>query len=132
MDIDFAFLCDHAEKAGKVSALGIGFDTIYAAELPQRHHRLCVVARFRAHKTEAGRKRVQFDIIDADGGELVSIKGAIEIPEPTTKLETAQTLILNFDDLEIQRYGPHSVHILVEGIEMKRIGFSVLVPPAEG
>ena len=132
MEIDFAFLCDHAEKAGKVSALGIGFDTIYAAELPQRHHRLCVVARFRAHRTEAGRKRVQIDIIDADGGELISAKGALEIPEPKTRLETAQTLILNFDDLEIRRYGPHSVHILVEGIEMKRIGFRVLAPPAKG
>ena len=128
MNIEFAFLCDHAEKAGKVSALGIGFDTIYAAELPVRHRRLCVVARCRAHKTEAGRKRLRIDVIDGDGGELVSLNGAIEIPEPTAKLETTQTLIINFDDLELKRYGPHSVHILVEGIEMQRMGFNVRKP----
>ncbi len=132
MDIDFAFLCDHAEKAGKVSALGIGFDTIYAAELPVRHHRLCVVARFRAHKTEAGRKRARIDVIDADGGELVSLKGAIAIPQPTAKLESTPILIVNFDDLELKRYGPHSVHILVEGIEMQRMGFVVLEPSRKG
>ena len=60
-------------------------------------------------------KRVQRDIIGAGGSELVSIKRAIEVPEPTNKLETAQTLTPNFDDPEI-----------------KRIGFSVQEPPAEG
>lgn len=89
-----------------------------------------MVARFEAHITQAGPKQVQFDIIDPDGGGPVSIKGAIEIPGPATRLETAQTPILNFDDLAIKRYGSHSVHILVEGIGMQRIGFSELEPPA--
>ena len=71
---------------------------------------------------------MRIDVIDGDGGELVSLNGAIEIPEPTAKLETTQTLIINFDDLELKRYGPHSVHILVEGIEMQRMGFNVRKP----
>ena len=132
MDIDFAFHCDPAEKAGKVSAPGIGFDTIYAAELPKRDHRPRAVARFSDQETEAGRQPVQSDIIAADGGEPVRIKGAIEIPGPNTRVETAKNPILNLDDPEIGRRGPHLVHIPLEGIGIKRIGFNVLEPPAEG
>ena len=30
MTVDFAFVCDYAEVGGKINAMGIGFDTIFA------------------------------------------------------------------------------------------------------
>ena len=51
MRVDFAFLCDHAEVSGKINALGIGFDTIYARKVPARHPYFFLVAQFpRQHR----------------------------------------------------------------------------------
>ena len=34
MELDFAFLCDYAENAANINALGIGGTNIYATEVP--------------------------------------------------------------------------------------------------
>ena len=75
MQLDFAFICDYADSTSKVVAIGIGFDQIHAPNLPARHPRLCVVARFRAHKTEVGRKQAKVVIMDADGAETAAVQG---------------------------------------------------------
>ena len=58
MRVDFAFLCDHAEVSGKINALGIGFDTIYARKVPVRHPYFFLVAQFRASIAEIGGEAV--------------------------------------------------------------------------
>ena len=38
MEVNFAFLCDYADQSGaKMTAIGIGFDTIYATRVPAVH-----------------------------------------------------------------------------------------------
>ena len=54
MDVDYAFLCDSAqESGGKVHALGIGIDGIFAPVLPATHS-VVLVAQFRYWAAEAG------------------------------------------------------------------------------
>ena len=132
MQLDFAFICDYADSTSKVVAIGIGFDQIQAPSLPARHPRLCVVARFRAHKTEVGRKQARVVIMDADGSEVAAVEGALDFTEPIDRLETTATLVVNFDNLNFERYGPYSAHVLLDGNEMHRMGFEVSEPPAAG
>ena len=70
MKVDFAFLCDHAEISGKINALGIGFDTIYAQQVPARHPYFFLVAQVRASIAEAGDKQLTVRLIDEDGKDL--------------------------------------------------------------
>ena len=125
MQLDFAFICDYADSTSKVVAIGIGFDQIQAPNLPARHPRLCVVARFRAHKTEVGRKQARVVIMDADGAETAAVQGNLEFTEPIDRLETTATLVVNFDNLNFEDYGPYSAHVLLDGNEMHRMGFEV-------
>ena len=129
MDIDYAFICDHAESTGKVSAIGIGFDTIYAESLPARHSHMTVVSKFRGSVAEAGQKQVTIEIIDADGNELMRIDGSIDFQRPPTGLHTIAVLVVNIDGLEFPNYGDYSVHILFEGNEMHQIGLKVAPLP---
>ena len=43
MRLDFAFLCDYADASGKVHALGIGVDNIYAPQVPARHQQFTTI-----------------------------------------------------------------------------------------
>ena len=129
MEIDFAFICDHAESTGKVSALGIGFDTIYAESLPARHSHMTVVCKFRGSIAEVGQKQITLKIIDADGNEVMRAETPMELKRPPTGLYTIAVLVVNIDGLEFSNYGDYSVHILFEGNEMHRIGLTVAPLP---
>ena len=126
MELDFAFICDYADTQGKVAALGIGFDTIYAKELPCRHALMCFVTRLRAHRTESGHKTVKVDIIDSEGAEVATTTGDIEFKQPPDNiLESTATVAFRFEGLEFQRYGAYSLHLLLDGNEIHRIGLNV-------
>ena len=71
MNVDFAFICDHAEVAGKINALGIGFDTMYAPEVPFKHPSFFLVVQVRASAVEAGEKSLEVHMIDEDGKEII-------------------------------------------------------------
>jgi hypothetical protein len=65
--VDFAFICDYAEATGKINALGIGFDTIFAPNVPTKHPSFFLVVQLRASTVEAGDKQLKISLIDADG-----------------------------------------------------------------
>ncbi len=72
MDIDFAFLCDHADgSGGKLDAIGVGIDTLFAAKLPHVQQQLFFVAQLRAQITEEGIHPLKLNLIDADGASVV-------------------------------------------------------------
>ena len=132
VQLDLAFICDYADSTAKVVAIGIGFDQIHAPDLPARHPRLCVVARFRAHKTEIGQKQARVVIMDADGAETAAVQGIVDFTDTLDRLETTATLVVNFDNLTFNHYGPYAAHVLLDGNEMHRMPFEVSQPPANG
>ena len=130
MDIDFGFLCDYADTTGKLSAIGIGFETIYAPEVPTQHPLFHAVLRLRFSSVEVGDKEIGVRIVDADGKELTKIDGSIRIEAPASgQTEVMSTVNLGLYGIEFPAYGNYAAVWLVGGVEVKRSPFSVAQPP---
>lgn len=131
MKLDFAFVCDYAEAAVKINALGIGFDTIYAPQLPARHPHFSLVVQLRASVAEAGQKDIEVHLIDEDGKKVVpAIKGQFGLPAAKGATESTGRFVVEFGNVEFPRYGSYSVHVIVQGMEMVALPFRVAMPPS--
>lgn len=131
MDVDFAFICDYADVTGKINALGIGFDTIYARKEPARHPIFYVVAQLRASIAEAGTKDIEIRLIDADGADVIPpAKGSFEVPAPKGATETKGRIAMAFHNVQFPRYGLYSFHLTIQGREMVRIPLRITPPPS--
>lgn len=130
MDVDFAFICDHAEVGGKINALGIGFDTIYARQVPVIHPYFYLVAQLRASIAEVGEKDLAVSLIDADGKEVTpEIKAKFNIPQPREgTTETIGRIRIGFNNVTFPRYSEYSIHAVIQGHEMIRISLRIAPP----
>lgn len=134
MEVDFAFICDYADASGpKVHALGIGFDTIFAANVPAKHPQFTFVAQLRASAAELGTKDVSIRLIDADGRTLINIPGQVSIEKPMTGVESIQKVAVAFHMVEFPRFGDYALHLVVGGIDLHRVRIRVaqLLPPTQ-
>ena len=130
MLVEFAFICDYAEATGKIHALGIGFDTIFAPKVPVRHPSFCLVFQLRANTVEAGEKNLQVSLIDEDGKNIIpDIKGKFTIPKPKVGTESKARLAMHFGMVEFPKYGSYSIHAVVDGHDMISIPLKVSPPP---
>ncbi|MDP2719538.1 MAG: hypothetical protein Q8P44_06900 [Dehalococcoidia bacterium] len=130
MNVDFAFICDYAEVTGKINAMGIGFDTIYAPQVPYKHPHFFLVVQLRTSVTEAGEKNLEVDIIDEDGTDVIpKLKGKFNIPQKGAGPERIGRLAMEFNNVEFPKYGTYSLHAVVEGHEMVRVPLKVSLPP---
>ena len=131
MKLDFAFICDYAEVTGKINALGIGFDTIYAAKLPTKHRLFFFVAQLRTSTVEAGEKKLEVNLIDDNGHDVVTpIRGALNMPRPKDGAESVTRVAMEFGNVEFTKYGSYSLRLAVDGIELVDVPFKVNSPPA--
>ncbi len=132
MNIDYAFICDHAEAGDKVHALGIGFDTIFAREIPATHPHFCLVVQLRSSVGEAGEKEASVRLIDADGADVmqpVSVKLNIA-PPPRGSTESVTRMVVGAHNVRFPRYGSYSLHLVLQGNELVRIPLRVAPAPA--
>ena len=130
MNIDFAFICDFAEATAKINALGIGFDTIYAPQLPVRHPHFSLVLQLRASTVEAGQKSIRINLIDEDGADVMpTIQGQFSLPKVEGGTHSIGRFIAEFGNVEFKRHGSYSVRVVIEGLEMASIPFRVIPPP---
>ena len=130
MQVDFAFICDYAEATNKINALGVGFDTIMAAQVPVRHPNFFLVMQLRANTVEAGEKNIEIALIDDEGREVLPpLKGKLNIPRPPSGRESTGRLSMRFDNVEFPSYGAYSLHVVLEGHEMVRIPLRVVSAP---
>ena len=131
MECEFSFICDSAQQAGnKLYALGIGWDTIYAPSVPIRHTQMAFVTRLRASVAEAGTQDVTIRIIDADGEDVlppIVQQLSLEIPPPA--VHGNLNIVANLGGLEMKKFGAYAIHLVVNKVEMARIGFSITPPP---
>ena len=123
MHVDFAFICDHAEVGGRINALGIGFDTIYARQVPARHPYFYLVAQIRASVAEVGEKDLEVHLIDEDGKEITPVvKAKFNIPKPREgSTETLGRIRVGFVNVEFPSYSRYSIRAAVQGHEMIQI-----------
>ncbi|PZC47505.1 MAG: hypothetical protein C1O27_001452 [Chloroflexi bacterium] len=132
LEISFAFLCDYADTSGgKLTAVGIGLDTIYAAQLPANHPLLYAVIGLRFSSVEPGQKKIGLRVIDADGRSVVPpIDGTVNVEAPPSGYSyRTQRLALALRNIQFPTYGDYAVAWLVEGQEVQRALFKVAMPP---
>jgi hypothetical protein len=127
MEIDFAFLCDHADSSGKLQALGIGFDTIYSPELPYTTARFFAVMRLRFSSVETGSKDISLQVIDDHGGKIASpFAGVINVADPPAgRMDSAIALTIDVHSMSFESYGTYAVVWVCQGSELKRVPFGV-------
>lgn len=131
MNVDFAFICDYAEVVGKIYALGIGFDTIFAPSVPAKHPLFTVVIQLRAQSVESGEKDLRINLIDADGKEIIpTLQTKINIQKPLSGTESIGRIAFRFNNVQFPQYGAYSLHAVIDGHEMVRIPLRVSPPPA--
>jgi hypothetical protein len=130
MHTDFAFVCDFAEAGAKINALGIGFDTIYAPQLPVRHPHFSIVVQLRASTAEAGQKRIHVSLVDDDGKDVIPpVQGQFNLPRAEGRSYGLGRFVMEFNSVEFKAYGPYTVAVTVEGMEVASIAFRVAQPP---
>ncbi len=131
MNVDFAFICDYAEAAQKINAMGIGFDTIYAQQVPTRS-RFYVVAQLRFSSTEFGAKELKIQLIDADGKDIINpVIGKMQVEPPAEGVhDRTARFTMAFDGTEFKNYGDYGIRIRVDGLEIVNIPLKVAKPPA--
>ena len=129
MDVDFAFICDYADASGKLNALGIGFDTIFAKQLPLRHPHFSLVLQLRTSLIEDGDKDIQIILIDDDGNDVIKpVHGHFHISRNDITAPSIGRFIMAFTNVEFKKYGNYSVRVVIENSEIASISFRVSKP----
>ena len=132
MEVSFAFLCDHAEQSAKLTAVGIGFDTIHATQVPTVHPSFFAVIALRFSRLEAGQKRIRMHLQDADGKDVVPpLNVTIEVREPApTYTHSTHRIALGFQMVRFSAYGDYQITFLVDEMEATTLPLKVAPPPA--
>jgi hypothetical protein len=129
MQCDYAFLSDFAsDRAGYVTAVGVGIDSLVAPQVPATHPHIFLVAQLRCHIKEVGVKQMKIRLIDA----LIEQSGQATFGKPERGEFAVARLVLGFYLLTFQQYGSLNFIIEVEGKELARLPFQVLAPPQSG
>ncbi|MBN2240780.1 MAG: hypothetical protein JW712_13480 [Dehalococcoidales bacterium] len=133
MEIEFAFVCDYADGSGKLNALGIGFDTIYAPNVPFKHRAFSLVIKLKASVVEAGEKEIRIALIDDDGKSVIpELVSKLTLPRHEGLNETKANLVLQFGNVEFPHYGNYELKIVISRMEMGSIRLRVSKPPVTG
>ena len=132
MRCNYSFLCDFAQETGggKLNALGIGWSNIRASALPAIHPQMTFAASLSGTIAEAGTKKVELRLIDADGADVippVEVDLDFAVQEPA--LEGTLNLVLNLNGVQFPKYGQYAFHLVLQGNEIARAPFSVVAPP---
>ena len=88
------------------------------------------VASLNGTIAEAGTKKVELSLIDADGADVIpKIEAELEFIVNEPALEGRMNLIFGFNNIEFPRFGQYAFHLVVQGNEMAQERFIVTEPP---
>jgi hypothetical protein len=127
-DIEFAFLADAAEAqpGRKFAVIGGGVSRVGGAVFPLRHPHLALVVGLRVATTELDADHeVRFVLMRPDGQELTSGAAGIRANGPGDGRDSVLTFSVDLWNLVFDSAGEHSVRLLVDGQERKRLDLMV-------
>jgi len=141
-DVEFAFLADAAEAqpGRKFAVIGGGVSRLGGAVFPLRHPHLALVVGLRVAATELDADHeVRFVLLRPDGSELTAGTAGIRANGPGDGRDSVLTFSVDLWNLVFDAVGEHSVRLLVDGQERKRLDLvgerreaqatSAIVPP---
>jgi hypothetical protein len=127
-------LADHAEAVnGKLYVTGGCWNQITVSQLPAMHPHLTVAAALHVPWQATNQQHsLRLDLIDPDGHSVLpeQVQGNFETGRPPGMRSGDEAVIViafNFNGLEVQSAGVHDFVLEVDGTELGRIGFKVLV-----
>lgn len=131
MEVSYAFLCDFADTtSGKLTAVGIGFDTIYARTAPATHRQFFAVIGIQFSSVEAGAKDLGLRVVDVDGNVIVELDSTLQVqPPPSGYLYRNQRIAIGLGDVRFEKFGDYAVVWLMAGNEIHRASLKVAPPP---
>ena len=128
LDIEYAFLADAAEAqpGRKFAVLGGGVSRVGGSVFPLRHPHLALVVGLRVAATELDADHeVRFVLMRPDGQELTSGAAGIRASGPGDGRDSVLTFSVDLWNLVFDDAGEHSVRLLVDGQERKRLDLVV-------
>jgi hypothetical protein len=127
-------LADHAEAVnGKLYVTGGCWNMITVSQLPSSHPHLTVAAALHVPWQATNQLHsLQLDLIDANGKSVLPepLQGNFETGRPPGMRsgdEAAVVIAFNFNGLQLHSAGVHEFVLEVDGTELGRIGFKVVV-----
>ena len=129
MNTELAFLCDAAlDDRGKLHAMGIGIDRVQGNALPMTHPRFVVVCVMRYSVFEAGDKRMEIRLLDADARDVIQpAEQVIAFPARDGVVDANARIIAELNSITFQQAGPHAFHVVIDGNEVARLPINVSV-----
>ncbi len=135
--IDFAILCDAVQAAGgKLHLVGGGWDNLFVAKFPARHHTLGIGLRIRIPWGSLDENvQVHVDLIDEDGqsilpaGPLRHRIRARRNPALEEGSDVGVVRAFTFNNLEFPKAGPYAF-VLTMADSVHRLGFNVRPRPS--
>ena len=121
------------QSGGKLTAVGIGFDAIYARSIPAVHPLFFAVISLKFSSTEAGEKRLGMHLIDGDGKDVIKpIEAALKVQAPPMGfLYRNQRIALALQRVSFPAIGSYSVSWLLDGREIASIPLKVSELPRQ-
>ncbi len=135
--VEFAILADAVQAAaGKLYVLGGGWDTLFVAGFPARHHSLGIAVRVRVPWTWADRTiSMTVDLQDEDGtslferGPLTHVFSVRRPPGLPDGSDIGLVRAFTFNNLPLPHAGGYSFRIGIEGVERDRLRFTARERP---
>ena len=132
MNVEYAFLCDYATSSNKLTAVGIGFDSIYVGGLPAIHPQLFVVLALKFTASETGRKRAfEVHLQDADAKDIIPpITGDLDIQTPAEGMTyRTHRIVSGLYGLKLEQLGNYQISWLIDGNEAHSLHFRIIQGP---
>jgi hypothetical protein len=134
MRLSTFLVADHAEAvSGKLYVTGGCWNSITVPQLPALHAHATVAAALHVPWQATNQPHtLELDLVDEDGRSQLPepVKAQWEAGRPAGMRSGDEAVIVmafNFDGLKLEQPGIHSFVLNVDGTEMGRIGFKVLV-----
>ena len=132
MNVEYAFLCDYADSGNKLTAVGIGIDSVHVADVPVVHSQMFAVLALRFTLNETQRtKAFEMHVQDADAKDIIPpLSGQMNIPAPADGMSyRTHRIVSGLYGMKLERVGDYQVSWLIDGIEVHAVHFRVVKRP---
>ena len=112
MNVEYAFLCDYADTGNKLTAVGIGIDSVYVADVPVVHAQMFAVLALKFTPNETQRiKTFEMHMQDADAKDIIPpISGQINIPAPADGMSyRTHRIVSGLYSVKLEHVGDYQV-----------------------
>ncbi len=118
------------DTQGKLSVIGI-WRQVMLSQFPGVHPRATLVVVLRGGRTEVGKHRVAFRLVDAEDTVLLEHSGEMQFTEPPAGITEVEAPGIVVFDLPFQQPGSHAIVVQIDGDEAARVPLTAALAIAQ-